>query len=344
MDRRTPVIDLLVAGAGPVGLATAIRAAWAGLRVVVVDPRPSPIDKACAEALLPPAVAALGELGIDVMGRPLAGIRHLDRQHQAAVDFRARPGLGVRRTMLQHAMRSRADQLGVTLLPRRVGTVHQDASGVKAAGVRARYLVAADGLHSPIRHRLGLYRPTRGPARYGLRRHFVVPPWTDHLEVHWSAEGEAYVTPVADELVNVAVLGTVPRRFADALPAFPLLAERLAGARPVSAERGDGPLCQLTRARVSGRVMLVGDAAGSVDALTGDGLSLGMVTALALVDCVVTEHPQEYERAWRRLSRRHRLVTRSLLAAARRPWLRRRLVPLAARHPDLVQTLLRHLR
>ncbi|MFJ6722849.1 NAD(P)/FAD-dependent oxidoreductase, partial [Streptomyces sp. NPDC091259] len=72
------MIDLLVAGGGPAGLATAIHGALAGLEVVVAEPRPTPIDKACGEGLMPGAVHRLAELGVPVAGRDFRGIRYVD--------------------------------------------------------------------------------------------------------------------------------------------------------------------------------------------------------------------------------------------------------------------------
>ena len=73
-------------------------------------------------------------------------------------------------------------------------------------GERTRFLVAADGLHSPVRRLLGLGGPPARRQRYGLRCHVDIEPWTSLVEVHWSDVGEAYVTPVADARVGVAVL------------------------------------------------------------------------------------------------------------------------------------------
>jgi flavin-dependent dehydrogenase len=325
--------DLIVVGAGPAGLATALYAVRAGLGVVVIEARPSPIDKACGEGLMPGAVRHLGELGVHLPGQAIAGIRYTDGRHVVDASFKGGAGLGVRRTELQAALLDAALCAGVKVVDSRVTQVQADATGVSVDGRRGRYLAVADGLHSAIRARLGLARPASSIApRWGLRQHFVMAPWTDLVEVHWGARSEAYVTPVGPELVGVAVLSGERRPFPQQLAAFPALLERLplAGASPVL---GAGPLLQRTRARVAGRVLLVGDAAGYVDALTGEGVAVALACAKALVECVAAGDPGAYERRYLRVSRRYRAITSSLLWARRQPFLAVRIVPLAVRAP-----------
>jgi flavin-dependent dehydrogenase len=336
------VIDVLIAGGGPAGLATAIHAALAGLETVVVEPRPTPVDKACGEGLMPTGAAELRSLGVQVEGRPFRGIRYLDGRYRAEATFATGPGLGVRRIALHTALSLRAAALGVKVLDGRVDEIRQGPDGVEAAGLRARWLVAADGLHSPLRRRLGLELPGRGPRRYGLRRHYRTAPWTDFVEVHWADAGEAYVTPVAEDLVGVAVLTTRRYGYEDLLAEFPDVVARLNGPG-VTRTRGAGPLRHRARARVAGRVLLVGDAAGYTDAITGEGISLALTSARALVHCLRTGHPQAYERAWRRLSRRHRLLTGALLTARHRPTTARLIVPAARRAPILFTAAVRAL-
>lgn len=328
------MIDVLVAGGGPAGLATAIHAASAGMEVVVVEPRPTPVDKACGEGLMPTGATVLRSMGVRVDGRPLRGIRYLDGRHEAQAAFRDGAGLGMRRTALHAALALRAAELGVEVVPGRIDGLRQRHDGVEAAGLRARWLVAADGLHSPLRALLGLELPSRGPSRYGLRRHYPIAPWTDFVEVHWAAGGEAYVTPVGDNLVGVAVLSSRRRGYAEHLAEFPALVDRLGGPAATRV-RGAGPLRRRVRSRVAGRVLLVGDAAGYMDALTGEGVSLALLSAQALVRCLRAGRPQAYEAAWRCLSRRHRLLTGALLEARRHPGSARLIVPAAQRMPML---------
>ncbi|HET6625696.1 MAG TPA: NAD(P)/FAD-dependent oxidoreductase [Nocardioidaceae bacterium] len=324
--------DVAVAGGGPVGLATALYAVRAGLSVTVFEPRAGVIDKACGEGLMPGAVAALDHLGVAVDGIALRGIRYLGSGRTAAALFRDGTGRGVRRTTLHAALRSAVEAAGVPIVARPVGEVRQDEAGVTVDGEPARYLVAADGLHSPVRRRLGLDAPVAGARRYGLRGHVRTVPWTDLVEVHWAARSEAYVTPVEPDQVGVAVLTSERGGLEQHLQAFPVLRDRLDGLT-WSAARGAGPLRQRSRRRVAGRVLLVGDASGYVDALTGEGLAIGFAQARAAVDAIALDRPDGYEKTWRQVTWRYELLTRGLLGAARRPPVRRALVPAAAALP-----------
>lgn len=326
------MIDLLVVGGGPVGLAVAIHARLAGLAVTIAEPRIGPIDKACGEGLMPGAVEALAAIGVQPVGRRFVGIHYVGPPHQAAARFRHGSGLGVRRLSLHDALAARAEDLGVVREAVRVTDVQQSDDAVRAGGLSARWLVAADGLHSVVRRRLGLDRPPRGGTRFGYRRHYAGSPWTDFVEVHWSRRAEAYVTPVGDGTVGVALLGDRGLPFDDAMRDFPALLDRVSGAS-FGAVRAAGPLHQRAAMRRLGRVLLVGDAAGYVDALTGEGLSTGLASAKVAVRCITAGRPQDYDAAWLAATRRYRLLTRALLAGSQNPLLRKQIVPAAQRFP-----------
>ena len=328
------MIDLLVAGGGPAGLATALRGARAGLDVVVVEQRRGPIDKACGEGLMPHAVRQLERLGVDAPGKPFHGISYLCGDRHIDAQFRSGAGRGVRRTALHAALLDAATAAGVRFIHTQIGEVTQDATSVRAGQLRARYLAAADGLHSPIRRSLGLAQPCGGARRWGIRRHVQIAPWSDNVEVYWASGAEAYVTPVADDCVGIAILTSRRGGFDSRLDEFPALKDRV-GSRKHGPDRAAGPLLQKVRSRTAGRVLLVGDAAGYIDALTGEGLSLAFAAAELLVNCVIADRPGDYERQWRKMSRRYRLLTAALLHASANPPLRSRIVAAAVALPNV---------
>ena len=321
--------DLLVVGGGPAGLAVALNARAQGLSVIVAEPRDSPIDKACGEGLMPGGLRELSALGVDPAGMPFRGIAYCDGRRRAQALFHGGVGRGVRRTTLHAALAARAKEMDTEWISTKVADVTQDAEGVVAAGVRARYLVGADGLHSAVRRSVGIGCTVGRPRRVGLRRHFRVEPWSDVVEVHWSPFGEAYVTPVEPDLVGVAILSSHKRA---ELSWFPWLERTLSGAAH-GPERGCGPLRQVVASRTAGRVLLVGDAAGYEDALTGEGMSLAVKQARAAVAAVVAERPQDYERDWHRITRTYRMLTRALVLSTAPRFSRGVIVPAAAAVP-----------
>lgn len=354
--------DLAIVGAGPAGLATAIRAHSVGLRAVVLERRPAsaPIqEKACGEGIMPEGVAALARMGVEFgwsESRSFSGIRYAEGGLSAVGRFPAAagPGRGVRRTVLSRRMLDRAAELGVEVrFDRRVADWSVEPGGVHVDDVSARCLVGADGLHSFVRRRSGLaletsQKPTSSETRrFGVRRHFEVEPWSDLVEVHLVDRAEAYVTPVAPDVVGVAVLFEAPAAAASAtghasfeslLARFPEVERRLRGVTALDEARGAGPLRQRTSRVVDppGRVALVGDAAGYVDALTGQGLELAFAQAEALVDVVRAEASlSAYAAAHRRVTRGYRIGTRILLSLTRHGPVRRGLVRTLAASPRL---------
>lgn len=346
--------DVIVVGGGPAGLAAAAACARRGLDVLLLEARAFPVDKACGEGLLPAGVRALDELGaLSRIGpRDRAPFRAIRWIGEDGVVAEARlpdgGGLGIRRTALSSALAAAARAAGAEVRERAPARAHRrgrDEVVVTTgdAEERALLLVAADGLASPIRAREGLeVRPQR-PFRFGLRRHFAVAPWAEAVEVHFSRGVEAYVTPAGAHRVGVAFLVEEEARapFPQLLRRFPALAERLAGAAYDSRLAGAGPLCRAARTRVADRLVLLGDSAGYVDALTGEGVSLALDAAAVLGELAPAALSRgageadlaSYARAAALRFRRYGAVARLTLGIARRPALRRGVLAAAARSP-----------
>jgi len=337
--------DVLVVGGGPAGLATAIQAALVGLRPVVVDRSRPPIDKACGEGLMPDGVGRLRSMGVEVPteGRaPFRGIRYIDDDATAEGLFPGDPGLGVRRIHLHQAMVERAEEVGVDL---RWGV---SVTGLADGGVetedgtlRARWLVAADGLKSRLRRWTGLLAAPAKRKRFGVRRHFAVEPWTDLAEVYWSDGCEAYVTPAGPRTVGVAMVWSGSKGSFDSLVSrFPALQRRLTGAETSSKDRGAGPFEQRCRGVVCGNLALVGDASGYLDPITGEGMALAFHQAFALVEAMVDGDLRRYARAHRGIGRVPLALTRLLVWVEERPRLRRRVMGALAADSGVFSRLL----
>jgi flavin-dependent dehydrogenase len=133
--------------------------------------------------------------------------------------------------------------------------------------------------------------------------------------------------------VGIAVLPSQRGGFDHHLGGFPVLREKVRG-RPHGPDRAAGPLLQKVRGRTAGRVLLVGDA-GYVDALTGEGIGLAFAADELAVGCVIADRPADYERQWRRMTRRYRLLTATLLHANGYLPERSRIVPTATALPKV---------
>lgn len=342
MQRAT---DVFVIGGGPAGLAAAIAARQKGFRVTLADPAAPGADKACGEGVMPEGVEALRRLGVDLHAgeaRPFRGIRFLDSAGVAEARFAAGHGLGIRRITLHRVLAERAAACGVRLLWRtRVAGITGEGVALEDGIVGARWICGADGGLSRVRRWMGLDRPRGSAPRYGSRRHFHARAWSDCVEVYWGRESELYVAAVGEEELCIALISRVPgMRVEQALPAFPELAARLAGAGPAGGGRG-GVTSSLGLPRVyRGRVALVGDASGSVDAITGQGLSLAFQHAHALAEAIEAGDLAQYQVAHRRIRRRPAIMAWLLLALDGRPWLRRRALRILSEEPRIFARLL----
>jgi len=345
MTGLTQSTDVFIIGGGPAGLAAAIAARRRGFDVTVADRSEPPIDKACGEGIMPDGVAAAAALGISLAGagaQPFRGIRFCDRDLAVEAPFPQGVGFGMRRTALHELMVERAAEAGVRLMWG-ASVTGIDHDGVRVAGelLRARWIVGADGGNSVVRRWAGLDACVRDGRRYGFRRHFSVAPWSHFMEIHWGEGCQLYVTPVGGAEVCVVLISRDHRlRLDHVLPRFPLLARRLAAAGARSSERGGVSASRRLERVCRGNIALVGDASGSVDAITGEGLCLLFQQAVALADSLAAGDLHPYQAAHRRLGRRPELMAGLMLLLDRRASLRSRMLHAFAARPRLLSRML----
>src|SRR6266571_6047964 len=192
-----------------------------------------------------------------------------------------------------------------------------------------------------MRRWCGLEGHAQEEIRFAQRRHYRLKAWTDCMVVHWGKRMQVYVTPLGNDETCVALISRDPRmRLRDAWREFPKLAGNLHMANPSSAERGAVTVTRRLRRVSKGNIALIGDASGSVDAITGDGLCLSFHQAIALADALGRGNLESYQRAHRRLARRPNTMGRLLLLLDRYPSLRKRALQCLGQEPELFARLL----
>lgn len=327
--------DIFVVGGGPAGLAAAIAARHRGFNVTVADRAVPPADKACGEGLMPDALTALAKLGLRMSAAdsfPFRGIRFLDRGVEVAARFPSGTGRGVRRTTLHRIMADHAESIGVKLI---WGT------RIDLSALRCGWIVGADGENSLVRRWAGLDNRLRDRRRFGFRRHYRIEPWTDYMELYWGEAHQVYVTPVTSDSVCVVAISRDSRlRLDDALLSFPLLTERLKPGAIVAGERGAVTSSRRLQSVYRDRIALIGDASGSVDAITGEGLCLAFRQATALAEAMERGDLKQYEREHRRIASRPEWMAKLLLMLGDHSASRRIAMLTMAAHPGIFSKLL----
>jgi 2-polyprenyl-6-methoxyphenol hydroxylase-like FAD-dependent oxidoreductase len=365
--------DVVVVGAGPSGATTALLLARRGHHVALVDRARFPRDKACGEGVMPPGVAALRRMGLyervlATGARPLDGVTYQQRggDQQVHVPFPAPPGggpaagLGVRRTSFDAALVDavRQERTSTVREAERVTGLLRDPSdaviGVTTTTgeIRARIVIAADGLHSQIRSWAGLTVPSRARVRYGLAGHWRVDTRDrDAVTVTLAGGHEWYEAPVGPDLLLVSILTSRSRPAMTARSYGHVARRSIPGIRNadlVSGPLGAAHFHQRVRAVADGRVFLVGDASGYDDPTTGDGIAIGMLLAECLAghtgeflsgriarETAATRYAADHAD----LVRDRRRLTRLALFLARSPALSRRAIVRATGDPRALSKL-----
>jgi flavin-dependent dehydrogenase len=360
--------DVLIAGGGIAGSTLAILLGRQGLTVEIFERGRFPKEKTCGEGLMPAGVAVLNRLGLGqaVGGAPFYGVRYHFGNQTAEGRFPRVAGLpiagrGQRRKHLDQVLfQAAAATPGVKAHTGMAADAPFCENG-RVAGLlvggeprRAALVVAADGVHSRMRHLLGLNKPQHR-KRFGTRAHFRLgpgqtqPPWVD---VFVCPGYELYVTPLPEKEVLVAGLtyaGALSEPIEQAFDrwwrAQPVLAARLEGAEQVSSLMGTSPLSGNARAGVAPGIVLLGDAAGFLDPITGGGMTQALMTAELLAKYAsrglgnAKEWLWAFERDRQMLLQDYRVLTQMVLWLADHPRLAERLLSVLRISPALFSHL-----
>jgi 2-polyprenyl-6-methoxyphenol hydroxylase-like FAD-dependent oxidoreductase len=339
---------VLIAGGGVCGASLAILLGRQGVEVELFERSQFPHEKPCGEGLMPAGVAVLERMGLaeSVGGAPFRSIRYHLGDVMVEGRFPSRNGVsasgrGQRRLRIDEALFKAANETpgvkartGANVDSPLIENGRVTGLIVDGEVCRGDLVVAADGLNSPLRKALGFDMPLR-KRRFGLRAHFRVadgceqPPWVD---VFVGRGHELYVTPLPDSEVLVAALveqgaiaGSPASEFRRWCSAEPELAARLDGAAQITELAGCSPLSARSRRGFAPGIVLLGDAAGFVDPITGGGMSQALVSAELLSRYFVVgvgsadNWLTEFERERRRMLRDYRWLTGVMLWLAGHP-------------------------
>jgi menaquinone-9 beta-reductase len=325
-------VDVVVVGAGPAGTSTAIRLADHGLHAIVIDKAVFPRDKTCGDGLTTLALRELEGLGLaptDVASwRPVTGaVLHSPRGRTVELPLPEGDGqfaAVARRLDLDAALVALAEQRGVELVQgAALRDARQDAEGVElltdAGELRARWVVGADGMWSPLRKALHLDEGRYRGEWHGFRQ-YLAPAGrrADELHIWFEPDllpGYAWSFPLPDGRANVG-FGVLRGRHLDGkaladqwrrLLARPALVEVLGPSPEPEGPHRAWPIPAriTTTTLAAGRVLFVGDAARATDVFTGEGIGQALLTGRLAAEAIVRavdggQTPERVSDAYRR--------------------------------------------
>ncbi|HEX7900903.1 MAG TPA: NAD(P)/FAD-dependent oxidoreductase [Planctomycetota bacterium] len=328
--------DAVVVGGSVAGSACAIELARRGLRVALYEKARFPRPKACGEGLLPHGVEALKRLGIAFDAPRVRGLRFVSPSGVTAeADFPAGHGLVVRRDRFDEALfRAAAATPGVEAFEGRAWD-----------GVEGRWTIGADGLRSLFHRRPEFPAAPPATRRVGLSTHALgLEIDRERVEVLIHEAGEIYLAPSdGGEALVACLFRDLPKGddpVTETLLSLDVLRGRIRGLKLTTPVLACAPLGLRVGAVAAGSTLLVGDAAGAPDPVTGEGMSLALLSARAAAEAVVAGAPAAYEKERRRLGAGSDWMGRWLLRATRYPVIADRVVESLGTSPDLFTKLL----
>ena len=301
--------DVLVAGGGPAGSASALLLQREGLSVGLVERAVFPRTKACGEYLSAATVRALHALGVGqaltAQARPLAGVHLYSGHAQASMPFRS-PGWSLPRAALDFALLEAAKDAGVRVHRARVETVRAGSNEMLAGirnergeleTLRARAIVGADGLHSTVARSCNLQAPAPRHARFAVGGHYRdLSGLSGGLQMFVKGRSYFAVNPLSHSSANVMLVvpGEELGRHRGDVDAFVCNRSRELSGDRIRLDRASiegkriaiGPLAYRARRFTAPGVLLAGDAAQFVDPFTGQGVYLALHAAALVRDAI----------------------------------------------------------
>jgi len=367
--------DALVIGGGLAGCSTALQLARDGHDVLLAEQSTYPRQKLCGEFLSPEAQSSFRRLG--VLGAvQRAGAASIDRALLTAPSGTATEhalpdaALGLSRYELDHLLFRRACAAGVDGRP---GTRVTDVQGsldegfavtVGAETVEARLVFGAYGRRGLLDRTLERPFLDEQPPYVAFKAHYAGPSAAElshTIELHSAPGGYCGLSPVEDDRVNVCWIGhtdalkkaggTPSAMLDENLRQNPMLDDRLRGLTRVSAQfKAVSQVPLMPKSRFAGDVCMIGDAAGMIAPLCGDGMAMALRTAdlvSPLASDVLdgrrsaTSFRSAYRSAWSNTFGRRMRLGRWIHAAAFRPGAARLLVQSCRVLPPLARWLIR---
>lgn len=318
MPSQPAATEVLVVGAGPVGLTLACELAWRGVRVRIIDSKPRPSEHSKAIGVFPRTLELLENQGVAAemvkQGTPLEGVLiHAGRRRIARIDARLIDShynfiLTLEQSTTEKILIDRLAALGVQVeRPVRLVTFHQGPEAVavslegdKGEGetCRALWVVGCDGAHSTVRKALGL--PFEGEPfeeafnLADVRMSLPLPEAADHILLFLSSQGPLFMAPLAGEgryrLIMNEPPGSAKQRLEPALDDVRRWWGERVGYPPAQAVEIAHPtwLSRFTIHRRivptmrQGRVLLAGDAAHIHSPAGAQGMNTGIQDAINL--------------------------------------------------------------
>ena len=314
--------DIVIVGAGIAGSSSAIALAPEGYRILLLDQALFPRDKPCGEGIMPQGVQILAELALlpEILARggaKVRGMRYWNRQGVLAQsDFPPSPGgisfgLVMRRYLLDNLLLERAASFANVTVRQgfRVTNVVQEEGGVKGIGghaidspnqpevFHAPLTIGADGRYSVFHAACGLTKTYLRRQRFGVTGHLQGVAGTgSYVEVLPGPGGEIYVAPCAEGITLVAILlearamqffkGDLAGRYAGFLHEVKGFKERITKSELVPPVAAVGPLGFTVEPCYRPGLLLIGDSAGFLDPITGEGMTLALKSVKAVVPLI----------------------------------------------------------